>query len=797
MKFIKYFTDIKLSDILLVGGKNASLGQMVSELANKGINIPLGFAVTAQAYAFFIEYNNLINPIKNQLSKLSDRIELKELQVIGSNIRKLIIDSPIPNEIIQEISDAYEWLSKYYHQDNIDVAVRSSATAEDLPNASFAGQQDSYLNIKGIESVVQAYKKCLASLFTDRAIEYRIEQKYNHFAVNISVGIQKMVRSDKASSGVMFTLDTDTGFKNTITINSSYGLGENIAKGTVNPDEFQLFKLTLEQDFKPITKKYLGSKETKLIYSENNLQATINIPVDMEDQKRFSLTDDEILNLAKQALIIEKYYSELHNSWYPMDIEWAKDGIDQKLYIVQARPETVYSHKHTDTLTRYHIKSDHKTLTIIAKGHSIGQMIAHGTARLLKNIKDSKEFQEGEILVTDMTDPDWVPIMKKAAAIVTNRGGRTCHAAIVSRELGLPAIVGTTNGTETIKDGDKITVDCSQGSAGFVYAGYIDSTVEKIKLGTIPKIPVEILLNIADPDRAYELSFLPVNGVGLARIEFIISNYVKIHPMAICKIDNIEDQSLIDSINSLAYAYANPRDFYIKKLAEGISTIAAAFYPKPVIVRLSDFKSNEYRNLMGGALFEPLEENPMIGFRGAARYCSPKFASAFALECAAIKRVREIMGLTNVKIMVPFVRTISEAQCTLESLKNNGLEQHKNNLEIIMMCEVPSNVLLLEDFAKFFDGFSIGSNDLTQLTLGADRDSALLSNLFDERDPAVKKILKMALESAKRIGSYISICGQAPSDFPEIADFLIANGIHAISLNADSVIPFFMRFKIS
>jgi pyruvate, water dikinase len=795
LKFIKYFTDITLQDVPLVGGKNGSLGQMIRQLASKGIKVPLGFAVTTKAYGYFLTYNNLVDSIKSYLSDISSASDTATVQKIGNGIRQLIINSTIPDDLSDEIDGAYSWLSKQYREPDLDTAVRSSATAEDLPRASFAGQQDTYLHIQGIGAVLEAYKKCIASLFTDRAIVYRIEQGFDHFAVSIAVGVQKMVRSDKASSGVMFSLDTETGFKNVVVINSAWGLGESIVKGIVNPDEFHVHKPTLEQGFRPIIKKYLGSKKTKVSYSSNPQEPTITADVELDRQKKFSLTDDEILYLARQALIIEQYYSSFYDTWYPVDIEWAKDGIDQELYIVQARPETVYAHIHSDTLISYHLRQSDQQLTSITTGHSIGQKIAHGTARVLTSIKDYHHFNEGDILVTTMTDPDWVPIMKKAAGILTDNGGRTCHAAIVSRELGIPAIVGTTNGTDLIKNGDPITIDCSQGAIGYVYPGILDFTVEKVELKVLPKAPVPIFINMGDPDHAYKLSFLPVDGVGLTRIEFTITSFIKVHPMAISHMNKLKDPSLRETINELSYAYSSPKDFYIEKLAQGIGTIAAAFYPRTVIVRLSDFKSNEYRNLLGGGLFEPLEENPMLGFRGAVRYCNPYYEPAFALECAALRKVRNEMGLINVTIMVPFVRTLNEAECTLQALAQHHLIRHVNDLKVIMMCEVPSNVLLLEQFSPFFDGFSIGSNDLTQLTLGVDRDSALLSQLFDERDPAVKKMLEMALQTAQKAGAYISICGQAPSDFPEIADFLIEKGIKALSLNPDSVIPFFMRYK--
>lgn len=794
MKFIKLFNDITLKDVALVGGKNASLGQMISQLTSQGINVPLGFAITAEAYWHYLDYNNLVAPLKHELELLTNPQDITTLQKVGERIRNSIITGTIFPELIDEITQAYNELCAYYKQFPLDVAIRSSATAEDLPHASFAGQQETYLNIAGIENVLEACKKCMASLFTDRAIIYRIEKGFDHLSVGISIGIQKMIRSDKASSGVIFTLDTDSGFRNVVVITSSYGLGENIVKGIVTPDEFHVHKPTLTQGFKPIVKKHLGTKEFKLVYTNTNISGLENIPVSLDEQHSFSLTDSEILTLARQSLIIEHHYSQLYGYDCAMDIEWAKDGIDHNLYIVQARPETIHTHKkHNETLTRYHLNQ--ANLTPIATGRSIGHSIAHGTVRILHSLENHTHFSEGDILVASMTDPDWVPLMKKAAAIVTDRGGRTCHAAIVSRELGIPAIVGTGNATKITTSGTPITVDCSQGAVGYIYNGIHDFSVETTSLKTIPTPPVPVLLNIADPDRAYELSFLPVSGVGLARVEFIITNFIKVHPMAVCDSSAITDKALQEKIQKLAYPYEDPKNFFIQTLAQGIATIAAAFYPRSVTVRLSDFKSNEYRNLLGGHLFEPLEENPMLGFRGAVRYCEASYAPAFALECAALLKARNEMGLTNIKIMVPFVRTLDEAACTLQALKEYTLISGNNGLEILMMCEIPANVLLLKKFNNFFDGFSIGSNDLTQLTLGVDRDSALLASIFDERDPAVKEMLSIAIRSANECGSFISICGQAPSDFPELADFLIQEGIKALSLNPDSVIPFLLRYK--
>ncbi len=791
MNYIKFLTDVSLHDVALVGGKNASLGEMIRELTSAGIKVPLGFAITTKGYWEHLASNDLVPKMKQVMKRLEADSTVNTLQEVGLELRTLISKAPLPQDLSAEITTAYEQLCKLYKVSQLDVALRSSASAEDLPQASFAGQQDTFLNVRGIEEVLAKTKQCMASLFTDRAIIYRHEQGFDHFQVGISVGVQKMVRSDKASSGVIFSLDTDTGFKEVVVITSSYGLGENIVKGTVNPDEFHVHKPTLLLGFKPIIKKYLGSKELKLVYTDNKDEPLENLPVSFHDQHQFSLTEPEILELAQQTIIIENHYTKLRKAWSPMDIEWAKDGIDNQLYIVQARPETVYSqHVWQDLLITYKLKN--RNARLITQGLSIGEKIAQGPARVLKSISDHADFQKGDVLVTSMTDPDWVPLMKKASAIVTDKGGRTCHAAIVSRELGIPALIGTINATQVIPDGEEITVDCSSGSTGSVYEGALPFEVIKTVLSDLPKPRVPVLLNIADPERAYKLSFLPVSGVGLARIEFIITS-IKVHPMAAVKA--VADEQVRRTIETLALPYKDPKTFFIDVLAQGIARIAAAFYPREVIVRLSDFKTNEYRNLLGGEQFEPVEQNPMLGFRGAVRYCDPAYAAAFELECAAFKKARSEMGMTNIKLLVPFVRTIPEASCTLASLEQHGLKRGQDNLEILMMCEIPSNVILLEDFVHYFDGFSIGSNDLTQFTLAVDRDSEILSPLFNERDQAVKALFKLALEKAQKSNSYMSICGQAPSDYPEIADFLINHGIDAISLNPDSVIPFLIKEK--
>ncbi len=797
MKFIKFFNQITLADLPQVGGKNASLGQMTQALTQRGIRIPNGFAITADAYWEHIKRNNLIAHMRELFGQLSEKQDLPTLEQVGSALRAMITEAPLPHDIAKEITEAYIYLCHEYRQEQCDVAIRSSATAEDLPTASFAGQLETFLHIEGIEQVLIAYKKCIASLFTDRAIIYRQEHNFDHFTVAVSVGIQKMVHSDTGSSGVAFSLDPDTGFKDVVVINSSYGLGETIVQGIVNPDEFYVYKLTLAQGFKPIIKKQLGSKTVKLVYAGSNSGALIQEPVVVESQLKFSLTDTEILELARQVTLIEDYYTGLKGRWSPMDIEWALDGQDGLLYIVQARPETIYgarAEKQEHVGIYYKLEDARKPKPKpIVTGSSIGRKIAQGIARKAQSIHDIEVFNEGDILITSMTNPDWVPIMKKAGGIVTDRGGRTSHAAIVSRELGVPALVGTEDATARIANGQKITLDCSQGSLGAVYDGFISFTKQSVTIEQLPASPVQLMMNLADPARAFELSELPVDGVGLARLEFIIASSLKIHPLAVCNTQAVRDPAIISSINTRAEAYNNnPEEFYSNVLAQAVGMIAAAFYPRLVIVRLTDFKSNEYRNLLGGEFFEHYEENPMLGFRGALRYTNKQYAPAFALECQALKKVRDDMGFTNVAIMIPFVRTIQEAQDTIQALQQHGLKRHVSNLTLFMMVELPANVLLLEDFCPLFDGFSIGSNDLTQLTLGIDRDAGLQGYLLDERNPAVKKMLKLALEAAQRCDRYISICGEAPSDFPELAQFLIDHGINALSLNADVIIPFLL-----
>ena len=707
----------------------------------------------------------------------------------------MIASGEMPSELADEITAAYRKLSKFYNQKASDVAVRSSATAEDLPTASFAGQQETFLNIRGDKALLNACKKSMASLFTDRAIIYRIEKGFDHFLVALSVGVQKMIRSDKATSGVAFSLDTETGFKDVIMIDAAFGLGESIVKGLVNPDEYFVFKPTLEKGYDPIIKKRLGTKKVKIIYSSSSRYPTKRVAVSKKEQRQFVLHDDEVLELAHMVNAIDKYYSSLHKRWMPMDVEWAKDGIDGKLYILQARPETVHAQRSGTMIKIYRLKKSVDPKKILTTGQSIGQQIASGPARVIRNVKDINKVQKGDIIVTTMTDPDWVPVMKRAAGIVTNLGGRTCHAAIVSRELDRPAIVGTKDATKRIKNGQKITIDCAQGAEGFVYEGAIPFEIKETDLKKLPKLPIDLMVNIANPDNAFTVGQLPVAGVGLARIEFIITNEVKIHPMALLRPKSIKNKKVKQQIEDLTAAYSSKQQFFIDTLSQGIGMIAAAFYPRPVIVRLSDFKTNEYRNLLGGDQFEIEEANPMLGLRGASRYTHELYQDAFRLEVDALQKVREGMGFDNVMVMLPFVRTVDEAKRVVDLLAHCGLRRHKKGLKLVMMCEIPSNVIMIDEFSRYFDGFSIGSNDLTQLTLGVDRDSAVLADLFDERDPAVKKMMVMAIEGAHRNKRFIGICGQAPSDYPELAEFLIKKGIDSISLNPDSVLPFLLRYK--
>ncbi len=786
MSYIRTFEELSMRDVALVGGKNAALGEMINALSDKGVRVPSGFALTADAYRAHLSYYHLEEKIVALLATIVPK-DIATLQKAGRTIRELIGGVPLPPEITKEVEEAYAALVKRYNG-NGDVALRSSATAEDLPEASFAGQQETFLNVRGAQEVSKLCPAVYASLFTDRAIIYRIEHGFDHLAVALSIGIQKMVRSDRASSGVMFTLDTESGFKDVILINAAYGLGEYVVQGIVEPDEFYVHKPTLAAGFSPVLKKRLGKKNKKLIYNEDDNGLT-SVPVSDVDYNHFALTDDEILSLARMGLAIENYYSTLHDRWCPMDIEWAKDGFDHKIYIVQARPETVHSlHNVPLALTEYEIKADRATLPVLVTGNCIGRSMVSGRIKVIDSAHDIASFSPGEILVTDMTDPDWVPIMNIAAGIITNRGGRTCHAAIVSRELGIPALVGTGNATTILEDGKEVTLDCSTGLVGSLYEGVVPFVKHEVIVTDLPKAPCLIMLNVGNPNEAFFDALLPSDGVGLARVEFIINHAIQIHPMALVYPERITDFHDREKIDRLTYGYTDKKQFFIDTLAQEAGTIAAAFYPRPVIIRLSDFKSNEYRQLIAGDYFEPHEENPMLGFRGASRYYHDDYRAAFALECAAMKKIRTDMGLTNVKIMIPFVRTVDEGKKVIALMREYGLVQGDNGLEIIMMCEIPSNVILIDEFSKVFDGFSIGSNDLTQLVLGIDRDSHLIAPLFNERDPAVMAMLHQAIAGARRNNKPIGICGQGPSDYPDLAHDLIDAGINSISLNSDSLI---------
>lgn len=765
------------NDVEIVGGKNASLGEMISHLAGAGVSVPGGFATTAQAYRDFLEQSGLNAKIQAELNKLNVD-DIQALTETGKKIRQWIVDTPLTAELEAEIRTAFAELS--HNNADIAVAVRSSATAEDLPDASFAGQQETFLNIRGIENVLIAVKEVFASLFNDRAIAYRVHQGYAHQHVALSAGIQRMVRSETSASGVMFTLDTESGFRDVVFITASYGLGEMVVQGAVNPDEFYLSKPLLEKNRLAVVRRNLGSKHQKMIYGESGEtgQSTIIVDVEKTERQQFALNDHELTELAKQALIIEKHYGTA------MDIEWAKDGDDGKLYIVQARPETVKSRQNVGTMERYLLKQKGK---VLVEGRSIGQRIGSGKVRIVHSIKEMDKVQPGDVLVSDMTDPDWEPVMKRASAIITNRGGRTCHAAIIARELGVPAIVGSGNATEVLDEGIDVTVSCAEGDTGFVYEGALDFEIQRNSIHSMPPLPFKIMMNVGNPDRAFDFAQIPNQGIGLARLEFIINRMIGVHPKALLNVESLPRETRAAVLARTA-GYASPIDFYVEKLVEGISTLAAAFADKPVIVRMSDFKSNEYANLIGGKLYEPEEENPMLGFRGASRYVSDNFRDCFELECRALKKVRDEMGLTNVKIMIPFVRTVGEAARVIELLAANGLRRGENGLEVIMMCELPTNALLAEKFLEHFDGFSIGSNDLTQLTLGLDRDSGIVSHLFDERDEAVKMLLSMAIQTCRKAGKYIGICGQGPSDHPDLARWLMEQGIDSVSLNPDSVL---------
>ena len=773
-----WFDQLRMTDVSTVGGKNASLGEMISQLVDSGVRVPSGFATTADAYRDFLNQGGLALRIEETLASL-DISDVSRLADTGSQIRDWILATPLPPRLEREIESAYEKLI-LQSSEAISVAVRSSATAEDLADASFAGQQETFLNIQGIDNLLIAVKRVYASLYNDRAISYRVHHGFDHTEVALSVGVQRMVRSDIGSSGVMFTLDTESGFDRVVFITSSYGLGETVVKGAVNPDEFYVYKMALQQGRPAILRRSLGSKLIKMQLSIGNEvdQSVTTVEVDESDRLRFSINDQEVEELARYALAIERHYQQ------PMDIEWGRDGVDGKIYILQARPETVQAHAALEVLHRYRLKSRSEVLTV---GRAIGQKVGSGPVRLVLNASEMSQVQEGDVLVTDMTDPDWEPVMKRSSAIVTNRGGRTCHAAIVARELGIPAVVGCGDATTVLSDGQMVTVSCSEGDAGNVYRGLLEVEVTDLVLEGLHKPPVKIALNVGNPDLAFSFQRLPNDGVGLARLEFIIARMIGIHPRAVLDYPNLSSD-LKSRIEKQSSGYLSPVDFYVEKLTEGVATLGAAFFPKPVIVRLSDFKSNEYSSLIGGEGYEPKEENPMLGFRGASRYLSDHFRDCFELECRALKKARDEMGLTNIEVMIPFVRTVAEAKGVVELLAANGLRRGENGLRVIMMCEIPSNALLADQFLEYFDGFSIGSNDLTQLTLGIDRDSNLVASSFDERDPAVKALLHLAVQACHREGKYIGICGQGPSDHPDLAKWLIGEGIDTLSLNPDSVI---------
>ena len=783
-EFVLWFEELGIDDVPIVGGKNASLGEMYQNLTNKGIRVPNGFAITAHAYRYLIEDAKVGQQIEDILNDL-DTSDMKNLQERGHKVRDVIRGCEFPDDLKEAIFKAYEKMCEQYADDHVDVAVRSSATAEDLPDASFAGQQETYLNVRGKAQLIDACKRCFASLFTNRAISYRVDKNFGHFDVYLSIAVQKMVRSDKASSGVMFSIDTESGFQNVVFITGAWGLGENVVQGAVTPDEFYVFKPTLKDGKKPIISRTLGAKKIKMVYSHDGNELTKNIEVPKEDRRRYSVTDDEVIELAKWAVAIEEHYSEKAGHYKPMDIEWAKDGISGELFIVQARPETVMSRKTQNMLKRYVLEEESQ---IIIEGESVGSRIGAGKANIIKDVHDIGNFKKGDVLVTDMTDPDWEPIMKIASAIVTNRGGRTCHAAIISRELGIPCVIGTDKGTESIYQGREITVSCAQGEKGYVYDGLLKFHIDETDIQNMPETRTKIMMNIGMPENAFEQSFIPNDGVGLAREEFIINSYIGIHPKALMEFENIKDEKVRQEIEELTVGYTDKTEFFIDKLAMGVSRIAAAFYPKDVILRCSDFKSNEYANLVGGNLYEPKEHNPMIGWRGASRYYDDHYRQAFALECKAIKRIRDDMGLTNLKVMIPFCRTVDEGRKVLSEMESHGLKRGEAGLEVYVMCEIPSNVILADKFAEIFDGFSIGSNDLTQLTLGLDRDSELVAHIYDERNDAVKRLISQVIKTAKQKGRKIGICGQAPSDFPEFAQFLVECGIDSISLNPDTVI---------
>jgi len=782
--YIRWFNELTIDDVSLVGGKNASLGEMYRELTPQGIQIPNGFAVTAEAYRYVLDQSHSWEALHQALDDLNPD-DVADLANRARKAREIIYAAPFPKDLERQIIEAFNQLKQQYG-DDLSVAVRSSATAEDLPTASFAGQQDTYLNIRGDQALLDSCKRCFASLFTDRAIHYRVDQGFDHFKLALSIGIMKMVRSDLDASGVMFSLDTESGFRDVVFITGAYGLGENVVQGAVDPDEFYVHKPTFEQGHRAVLRRTLGAKKIKMVYSEGRTrEPTHNIVTSEEERNRFCINDADALALADYAIKIEKHYSAKAGQAKPMDIEWAKDGLDGTLYIVQARPETVVSQLRGMVLEQYSLKSKAEP---IVTGHAVGSKIATGNARIIDNVEQLNSFKPGDVLVADMTTPDWEPVMKMASAIVTNRGGRTCHAAIISRELGVPAVVGCDNATTMIKHNSPVTVSCAEGDVGKVYSGLLDFAINSTDLSGLQRPKTKIMLNIGNPELAFKTSFLPNDGVGLARMEFIITEYIKAHPMALIHPEKVQDAGEREQLSRLTRNYASAEDYFIQKLSEGVGTIAAAFYPKPVVVRMSDFKTNEYATLLGGSWFEFDEANPMIGFRGASRYIHPAYAEGFALECRAMKRVRDEMGLSNVILMIPFCRRVEEARRVLDYMAQLGLKRGEQGLEIYVMCEIPNNVIQIDAFSEYFDGFSIGSNDLTQLTLGVDRDSAILAEDFDERDPGVKEMIRLAVDGARRNGRHCGLCGQAPSDYPEMAEFLVEIGIDSMSLNPDTVL---------
>jgi pyruvate,water dikinase len=782
-RFVRRFSTLGLGDVGTVGGKNASLGELYTELTPLGVRIPNGFAITADAYRHMLDEAEAWQPLRESLAGL-DPNDVDDLAARARRAREIVYGAPLPEALRASILEAYRDLEREYGE-SLSVAVRSSATAEDLPSASFAGQHDTFLNVRGGDPLLEACRRCFASLFTDRAIHYRVHQGFDHFEIGLSIGVMKMVRSDLAASGVIFTLDTESGFRDVLLVTGAYGLGENIVQGTVNPDEFMVFKPTFAEGHRQVLRRELGTKELQMIYASEDSRTTQNIPTPAADRERYCITDAEVLTLAEHAIAVERHYSARAGESRPMDLEWAKDGLDGELYILQARPETVVSRKSPLMLEEY-------TLTgsgpLLAEGRAVGTQVASGRTRTVSTNEGLSDFQPGEILVADATSPDWEPVLESAAGIVTNRGGRTCHAAIVARELGIPAVVGADGATEAIEDGSLVTISCAEGETGRVYSGSVPFSIERTDLGSLARPATSVMLNLANPDIAFRTSFLPNDGVGLARMEFIINHAIGIHPMALAHPEQVRDVGDQAEIRRRTRGYARPEDFFVERLSEGIGTIAAAFHPKPVIVRLSDFKTNEYAALVGGRDFEPQEENPMLGFRGASRYAHPNYADGFALECAALRRVREDMGLANVRVMVPFCRRIDEADRVLEAMARQGLIRGQNDLEVYVMCEIPNNVILIDAFAERFDGFSIGSNDLTQLVLGVDRDSEIVAFDFDERDPGVREMIRLAIEGCQRNGRHSGICGQAPSDYPEITEFLVEQGIDSISLNPDTVL---------